>query len=72
MGVYQDLMGKNKFKSKKNESKKEKKDRTRKFNKQDSKWIQHFKRFNEILKTKELYLKDIEADGNCMFRAISD
>jgi hypothetical protein len=56
----------------KKREKQEKRDKTRKFNKKDSNWLQHFKKFNDVLKTKNLHLKDIEADGNCLFRAISD
>lgn len=35
-------------------------------------WKDHFQKYNDILKIRKLHLKDIEGDGNCLFRAISD
>ena len=35
-------------------------------------WEEHYEKFNEKLKLKDLILEDIEGDGNCLFRAIAD
>ena len=61
-------MGKQKYS--KNSDKKENK-KNNKF-KNDDLWLDHFKKFNEKLKLFNLYLKDIDGDGNCLFRSISD
>lgn len=36
------------------------------------KWKGHFEKFNEMLELKALRLEDIEGDGNCLFRSVSD
>jgi hypothetical protein len=62
---------KNKKQEKKN--KQEKREARHKFfNKKNSVWLDHFKKFNIGIGLKNLYLKDIEGDGNCLFRSISD
>ncbi len=38
----------------------------------DSKWKKHFEEFQTVLSRKGLTMKDVEGDGNCMFRAIAD
>jgi len=35
-------------------------------------WEEKFNQFQEFLKSKGLYMRDVEGDGNCLFRAISD
>lgn len=38
----------------------------------EAKWRNHYEVFDDMLKTKCLKLEDIDGDGNCLFRAVSD
>jgi len=35
-------------------------------------WEREFNEFQDFIKPKGLYLRDVEGDGNCLFRAIAD
>eukprot|EP01017_Pseudomicrothorax_dubius_P002722 TRINITY_DN1019_c0_g1_i4.p1 TRINITY_DN1019_c0_g1~~TRINITY_DN1019_c0_g1_i4.p1 ORF type:complete len:364 (-),score=120.94 TRINITY_DN1019_c0_g1_i4:702-1793(-) len=35
-------------------------------------WQEHFAAFQEELKQKGLYMRDVDGDGNCLFRSIAD
>lgn len=38
----------------------------------EAKWKNHYQIFDDMLKDKGLRLEDIDGDGNCLFRAVSD
>jgi len=40
--------------------------------KQDKQWNKYFNEFQEVLKPKGIYMRDVEGDGNCQFRSIAD
>jgi len=77
-------MGKGGKKDKKNEKKhkskgkndwdmgKKKKGRGKGKTKQDKNWDKYFKQFNDTLVPKGVYMRDVEGDGNCLFRSIAD
>jgi regulator of replication initiation timing len=37
-----------------------------------SNWDKYFNEFNEWLKPKDIYMRDVDGDGNCLFRSIAD
>jgi OTU domain-containing protein 3 len=51
---------------------KHKKGRGKGKTKQDKNWDRYFAEFNETLKPKGIYMRDVEGDGNCLFRSIAD
>lgn len=38
----------------------------------DSAWKKNFDEFSQLLKTKGLFMRDVDGDGNCLFRAVAD
>jgi len=40
--------------------------------KQDKNWDKYFKEFQDSLQPKGIYMRDVESDGNCLFRSIAD
>lgn len=40
--------------------------------KQDKNWDKYFLEFQEWLKPKGIYMRDVEGDGNCLFRSVAD
>jgi len=73
-------MGKGGKKEKKHKSKgkndfdmgKKKKGRGKGKTKQDKNWDKYFKEFQDSLQPKGIFMRDVEGDGNCLFRSISD
>lgn len=74
-------MGKKDRKEKKGKSKgknhfdfneKKRKGRGKGKTKQDKNWDKHFKEFQEYLEPKGIYMRDVDGDGNCLFRSIAD
>lgn len=45
---------------------------THKRQRNQAKWKNHFETFDEMLRKRGLRLEDIEGDGNCLFRSVSD
>lgn len=35
-------------------------------------WEKYFREYQELLKPMGIYMRDVEGDGNCLFRAVSD
>jgi len=51
---------------------KRKKGRGKGKTKQDKNWDKYFKEFQDLLQPKGIYMRDVEGDGNCLFRSVAD
>jgi len=49
-----------------------KKGRGKGMTKQDKNWDKYFTEFNETLKPRGIYMRDVAGDGNCLFRSIAE
>jgi len=64
--------GKSKGKNHFDFSEKKRKGRGKGKTKQDKNWDKYFKEFQDYLEPKGIYMRDVEGDGNCLFRSIAD
>jgi hypothetical protein len=53
-------------------AKKNRKGRGKGKTKQSKNWDKYFKEFQEKLQPKGIFMRDVEGDGNCLFRSIAD